>query len=81
MMSITITCMTSVSALLWSVTLTDRQTRKDDFTRKYIVVSAIFEDSVRGMIPVAVDKINKMVECGYPRLEVNEVGFAGFLQQ
>ena len=33
------------------------------------------------MIPVAVDKMNKMAECGYPRLEVNEVGFAGFLQQ
>ena len=42
---------------------------------------AIFENSVSGMIPVAVDKINKMADFGSPRLEVNEVGFAGFLQQ
>ena len=41
--------------------------RKDDFTTKCIVVAAIFEDSVSGMIPVAVDKINKMTECGSPR--------------
>ena len=34
---------------------------------------------VSGMITVVVDKINKMAECGYPRLEVNEVGFARFL--
>ena len=27
------------------------------------------------MIPVAVDKINKMVESGSPRLGVKEVGF------
>ena len=51
------------------------------FITKCIVVVAIFEDSVNRMIPVVVDKINKMVECGSPRLEVNEVGFAGFLQQ
>ena len=55
--------------------------RKDDFTTKCIVVAAIFEDSVSRMIPVAVDKINKMAECGSPRLEVNEVDFAGFLKQ
>ena len=48
---------------------------------KWIVVAAIFEDSVSGMIPVAVDIINKMAECGSPRLNVNEVGFAGFLLQ
>ena len=48
---------------------------------KFIVVVAIFEDLVSGMIPVTVDKINKMAECRSPRLEVNEVGFAGFLQQ
>ena len=46
---------------------------------KCIVEAAIFEDSVSGMITVAVDKINKMGECGSPRLEVNEVDFAGFL--
>ena len=65
--------------LLWGFTLTDIQTRKDNFTMKCIVEAAIFEDSVSGMITVAVDKINKMAECGFPRLEVNEVGFAGFL--
>ena len=36
---------------------------------------AIFEDSVRGVIPVAVDKINKIAESGSPRFGVNEVGF------
>ena len=61
--------------------LRDRQTRKDNFTTKCIVVAAIFEGSVSGIIPVAVDKMNKMADCGYPRLEVNEVGCAGFLQQ
>ena len=34
-----------------------------------------------GMIPVAVDKINKMAECGSPRLEVNVFGFDGIIQQ
>ena len=67
--------------MLWSVTLMDRQTRKDDFTKKCIVVVAIFENSVSGMIPVAVDKINMMAEFGSPRLEEKEVVFAGFLQQ
>ena len=71
--------MTSVSTIVMECYV-NRQTRKDDFTMKCIVVVAILEDSVSGMIPVAVDKINKMAECGYPRLEVNEVGFAGFLQ-
>ena len=42
--------------------LTDRQTRKDDFTTKNMVEAAIFEDSISGMIPVAVDKINEMAE-------------------
>ena len=49
--------------------------RKYDFTTKCIVVAAIFEDSVSGAIPVSVDKINKMAECGSPCLGVNEVGF------
>ena len=31
--------------------------------------AAIFETSASGMIPVAVDKINKMAEFGSPRLE------------
>ena len=45
--------------------LTNRQTRKDDFTTKCIVVVAIFEDSVVSrVIPVAVDKIKKMAESG-----------------
>ena len=30
------------------------------------------------MIPVLVEKINKVAECGSLRFEVNEVGFAGF---
>ena len=51
------------------------QTKKDDFTTKCIVVAAIFEDSVSGVIPVAVDKINNIVESLSPRLGVNEVGF------
>ena len=37
-------------------------------------MAAIFEDSVSGAIPVSVDKINKMAECGSPRFGVNEVG-------
>ena len=36
-------------------------------------IAAIFEYSVGGGIPIAVVKINKMVESGSPRLEVNEV--------
>ena len=60
--------------MLWSVTLTSRQTRKDDFAMKFIVVPAIFQDSVSGVIPVATDKINKMADSGSPRLGVNEVG-------
>ena len=74
MMLKTITCMTSVSAILMECYV-NRQTRKDDFTMKCIVEAAIFENSVSGMIPVSCCKIYKMVECGYPRLEVNEVGF------
>ena len=44
-------------------------------TRYKIVEAVIFEDSVSGVIPVAVDKINKMAESGSPRSVVNEVGF------
>ena len=54
--------------------LTNRQTGIDDFTTKLSVVAAIFKDSVSGVIPVAVDKINKMAECGYPRFGVITVG-------
>ena len=44
--------------------------------RNTLSLMAIFEDSVNGVIPVAVDKISKiMAESGDPRLEVNEVGF------
>ena len=60
---------------------TNRQTIKYIFTTKCIVLVAIFEDSISGMIPVAVDKLNKMAESGFPRLGLNEVGIAGFLQQ
>ena len=67
--------------LLWSVKLTNRQTRKYDFTMECIVITAIFEDSVSGVIPVAVDKINKFPESGSPHLGVNDMVFAGFLQQ
>ena len=42
---------------------------------KYIVVAAIFEDLVSGVIPIPVDKINKTAESGAPRLGVNEVRF------
>ena len=55
--------------------LTNRQTRKEDFTTKCIVVAAIFEDKVSGVILVAVDKINKMAQCGSPRFGENELGF------
>ena len=55
--------------------LTYRQTRTGDFTTKCIVVAAIFEDSFSVVIRVAVDKINKMVERGSPRLGLNEVVF------
>ena len=56
--------------------------RKDDFTTKCIVVAAIFEDSVSGVIPVSVDKISKMVEIPISSLG-SDLGwfFAGFLQQ
>ena len=69
--SIIITFMTSVSAIM----LTNRQMGIDNFTTKCSVVAAIFEDSVSGVIPVAVDKINQMAECGSPRFGVNTVGF------
>ena len=46
-----------------------------NLTTKYMVVAAIFEDIVSGVIPVPVDKINKMAESGAPRLGANEVGF------
>ena len=75
MMSITITCMTSVLAIVSGVTLRNIQMSKDDFTTKCIVVEVIFEDSASGVIFVPADKINKMAECGSPRLGVNVVGF------
>ena len=34
-----------------------RQTRKDDFALKYVVLAAIFEVSVSRVIPIAIDKI------------------------
>ena len=58
-----------------AIVMEHRQTRKDEFTTKCIVVSAIFEDSVSRVIPVAVDKINKMAESGSPCLGVNEFCF------
>ena len=72
--------MTLVSAIVMESNV-NRQTRKEEFTTKCIVVAAIFEDSVSGMIPVAVDKINKMAECGSSRFEVKWVCFAGCLHQ
>ena len=75
MTSITITFMMSVYAIVMEHTPTNRQTRKDYFTTKCIFVAAIFEDFVSGVIPEAVDKINKMAESGSPRLGVNEVWF------
>ena len=72
MTSMTITCITSVSAIDMERKV-NKQTdeKKYDFTTKCIVVATIFEESVSGVIPVAVDKMNKMTECGSPRLEVN----------
>ena len=55
--------------------LTNRQSRKDYFTMKCTIVVAISEDSISGVIPVAVVKINKMVESRSPHLGVNVVGF------
>ena len=46
--------------------------RKDDFTANCNVVAATFKDSVSGVIPVAVDKINKMAESAPPDLGENE---------
>ena len=54
-----VTFMTSYPSLLWSVTLMSRQTRKYDFTTKYVVIVAIIEYSVSGEIPAAVYKINQ----------------------
>ena len=46
---------------------TNRQTKKDDFTLKCIVIAEIFKESISGVIPVSVDKINKIAESGSPR--------------
>ena len=51
---------------------------KNNFTANCTDKSAIFEDSVRGVIAVADVKINKMVESGSPGFGVNEVGFLLF---
>ena len=73
------TSMTQYTPSLWGATPTSRQVREDNFTTKCIVEAAIFQDSVSGVIPVAVDKINKMAESGPPRLGINAVGFSGLL--
>ena len=56
-----ITFMMSVSAFVIE-RYVNRQTRKDDFTTRCIVVAVIFKYSISRVIPVAVDKINKMAE-------------------
>ena len=53
--------------------LKSRRKRKDDFATKYIIVAAIFEDSVNRVI--AIDKINKMADSGSPRFGVIEISF------
>ena len=73
--------MTSVSAVVMECYVNGQTDEKICFYKECIVVVAIFEISVSGMISVAVDKINKMAVFGSPLLEVNEFGFAGFLQQ
>ena len=67
--------MTSIFAINMKRYVNKQTDEKYDFTTKYIVVAAIFEESVSGVIHVPVDKINKMAECGSPRIGVNEVGF------
>ena len=69
-----IVCKTLVSVIVMEGYV-NRQTRKDEFTTKCIVVVAIFEDSVSRVILVAVNKINKIAESKSPRLGVNEVAF------
>ena len=68
MTSITITCMTSVSAIVMEHYVNNKTDKKS------IVIAGIFEESVNGVIPVAVDKINHMAESGSPLMGVNEVG-------
>ena len=50
--------------LLWSVSKQTDGQEKNNFTVNCTDKSAIFEDSVRGVIAVADVKINKMVESG-----------------
>ena len=45
------------------------------FTMKCTVKATMFEDFIRGVMPAAVVKINKMGESRSPHLEVNELGF------
>lgn len=42
--------------------------KEDDLTTKYVVVAAMFKDSVSEVIPVAVDNLNMMVESEALRL-------------
>ena len=77
-----ITCMTSISAIVMERYLNKQGNKKRCFTTKCTVAAAIFKDSISGMIPVAVVKINKMEDSRHPRLGGNKVVFfAGFLQQ
>ena len=59
MTSITITFMTSISAIVMEpyVKKTYRREKKRYFTTKCTVIATIFDDSVSGLIPVAV--VNK----------------------
>ena len=50
--------MKSVSAIAME-RYVNKQTEEKDFITKCIVVAGIFEDTVSGVILVAVDKINK----------------------
>ena len=73
--------MTSVFAIVMECYANRKTVEKRLFHNEMHCRKGDIKDSFCGMIPVAVDKINKMAECGFPRLEVNEGGFAGFLQQ
>ena len=66
--------MTSMSAIV-TERYVNRQTyeKKENFTTNCTVIAMIFEDSVGGVIPVAVTKINKMTENESPHMGVNVV--------
>ena len=73
MMSITIRCVPSVSAIVIERYVNIQTYEKKCFYNEMHCRTTIFEDSVSVVILVAVNKIYKMTESGSPRLGVNEV--------